>query len=340
VITFHRTAEPAVEPILLDDVLMNWTGVTVADSGNTPNAAAVERIRELITDQRQFLENDLERPMIIGPCTVTLDHEDLVDWSRDQEGFRRHYHALPGVWRQGFMQLLRREIYLPMPPLISVQSVTATLVDGTTVVMDPDTDYDVILAGEDPGRIILRDGIYWPSPLRRQACLQVAFTAGYALAIGPISQASPDTETAIDASVVAAATTKAVRYAIEVDTADVKWTVYGANKEDWSDEEPVHATGVVVAGRMDHLSIPALTKAFYRVKIQSKTALTPGFAKLSGIAGMIPGPLRVAVRELVRYHYVHTGDQLYIGAGGFKGLVPPPDGILAKVANYRRQVVI
>jgi hypothetical protein len=340
VITFRRTAEPAVEPILMDDVLMDWTGVSIGDTAGTPNAAAKERIRELITDQRQFLENDLERAMIIGPCVATLDLEDLIDWSRDQEGYRRHYHTLPGVWRQGFMQLLRREVYLPLPPLVSVQSVTATLVDGTTVLMDPTTDYWVALAGEDPGRILLRDGVLWPSPLRRQACLEVQFTGGYAAAIGPAVQAITDTETPIAASVVAAAATSAVRYAVEVAGNNITWTVYGANNADWSDEAPVHATDVVTDGRMDHVTIPALVKAYYRVKIKSQVAGSGGLVTLTGIAGVVPGPLRVAVRELVRYHYVHTGDQLYIGAGGFKGTVPPPDAILAKVANYRRQVVV
>lgn len=74
-----------------------------------------------------------------------------------------------------------RSIYLPRPPLQSVEAVAYTLADGTPRTLDPSL-YIVDTASE-PGAIHLRPGASWPSdPLDAGLPIRVEFTAGYGAA--------------------------------------------------------------------------------------------------------------------------------------------------------------
>lgn len=50
----------------------------------------------------------------------------------------------------------------------------------------------------------------------------------------------------------------------------------------------------------------------------------------------VPGPLRTALKALVMHYYLHRGEGLFTGAGGWKGEVPEEmERILRRVSMYR-----
>lgn len=314
-ITVTRLVPPTVEPVFLDDVLV-WASVGIGDLNSTVDVQAREIVRELIGEQREAVEAYTERALVAGDYTIVLDREDM---------------ELPGEG-QGY----RSEFDLPLRPILSVTEIKATDVDGVESVVDPATYF--AFTGETP-RVALRSGETWPSNLRATAALAVTVHAGYAEPLGPIQQASTDALAVVTGSSVNVSTSKAVRYGIEVSDQAVKWTVYGANLSNYSDEQVVRAEVSVAAGHTDHASFPSPAFSYYRVKIRSAATGQPGTVVLAGLSGAIPGPLRLAVRELVRYHYVYRGDQVFVGTGGFKGPAPSADAIFSRIDLWRDPVV-
>lgn len=72
-------------------------------------------------------------------------------------------------------------IYLPRPPLQSVESVTYILEGGTAQTLDPATY--VVEAASEPGAVILKAGLSWPGDtLRPGLPVRVDYTAGYGAA--------------------------------------------------------------------------------------------------------------------------------------------------------------
>lgn len=69
-------------------------------------------------------------------------------------------------------------ILLPRVPVLSVTSVKSYSPTDVETAMSAVTDYAVDIASE-PGRIVLRDGIAWPSGLRNHNGLVVTYKAGY-----------------------------------------------------------------------------------------------------------------------------------------------------------------
>lgn len=69
-------------------------------------------------------------------------------------------------------------IYLPRPPLQSVESVTYTLEDGIEQTLDP--SLYIVDTTSEPGAIHLHPGASWPSePLRPGLPVTIEYTAGY-----------------------------------------------------------------------------------------------------------------------------------------------------------------
>jgi hypothetical protein len=71
-----------------------------------------------------------------------------------------------------------RELELPLPPLVSIESVTTTNSAGETSAYASENYYADIYS--EPGKLILKQGRFWPSDLRKDNCVTVDFTAGYA----------------------------------------------------------------------------------------------------------------------------------------------------------------
>lgn len=114
---------------------------------------------------------------------VTVDTEDVLitDWIRSarQEAERGSGRALVSQTWTGKMDHFPAsdEIVLPMPPLVSVTSVTYTDPDGDTQTFDS-ASYTVDTSGVH-GRIYLNHGFFWPSIRIERNAVSVVFVAGY-----------------------------------------------------------------------------------------------------------------------------------------------------------------
>lgn len=334
-ITWTRVAQPTVEPVMLDDV-MAWASVGIDDMVGAVDAQVRELIRELVPEQREAIERYTDCVLVVGSFVIVYDREDIV-----HSGTRRMHPLLSAgqlaVLLPGFYGQIQGFLEIPIRPLVTVTRVTATDIDGTDTVI-PSTDYFVI-AGE-YGKIVLRPGCTWGVTLRTEACIKVECTAGYATPVVPVQQTSTDTVAVITGSEVDATLGLPVRYGFETVTGNpVSFAVYGSTLANYSDEVAVRALAGVSVGNTSHLTLPVPTKDYYRVKIQSTALGKAGEAVVSGLSGAIPGPLVLAVRELVRYYFMHRGDGLFVGVGGFKGVAPTPDVIFNKIDSYRWPVV-
>lgn len=73
-------------------------------------------------------------------------------------------------------------------------------------------------------------------------------------------------------------------YTIAVATNDLKWTVYGANASDYSDEQVVQSEATVTAGSTGTYAVAQAPYRYYRTKIKAATPSSQGTATVVGIA--------------------------------------------------------
>lgn len=77
---------------------------------------------------------------------------------------------------------------------------------------------------------------------------------------------------------------KSLVYTLSVITASVDWTVFGANASDYSDEVEVQAEAAVAAAGLGTYTTTQAIYRYYRAKIKSTVADTPGTATIRGVA--------------------------------------------------------
>jgi len=131
---------PQEEPVDLSEAKDH-----IRETGSDQDAV----IESLITSAREWCEGFQQRAYVTQTRRLTLDR-----------------------WPRG------RTIYLPRPPLQSVERIVYTDADGTQYEVDAN-DYIVDTAAE-PGRIVLARGVWWPSGgLRPAAGVEVVYVAGY-----------------------------------------------------------------------------------------------------------------------------------------------------------------
>lgn len=149
-----QTAEPAAEPIHLNEARLYLK----IDDDVTEDDSVIE---SAIISAREHVEEVLRGALVAQTWTLKL------------EG-----------WPSG------GEIEIPLPPLMSVASVTYTTSDGTTETLST-SDYTVETDSEPTGRILLNLTSYWPSSaLGVGLPISIQFTAGY---VTPVS-ANPSTD--------------------------------------------------------------------------------------------------------------------------------------------------
>ncbi len=73
-------------------------------------------------------------------------------------------------------------------------------------------------------------------------------------------------------------------YTIAVITNHLKWTVYGANEPDYSDEQVVQAEATVNADATGTFTATIAPYRYYRVKIKAAAGGSQGTATVRGIA--------------------------------------------------------
>ncbi len=102
--------------------------------------------------------------------------------------------------------------------------------------------------------------------------------------VTPAAQNSTNVDVPLAGSEMDVRAWKSLAYTLKVATAAVTWTVFGANFADYSDEVIVQTAASVNAGANASYSVERAPYAYYRVKIRSTVADTPGSAILVGIA--------------------------------------------------------
>ena len=102
--------------------------------------------------------------------------------------------------------------------------------------------------------------------------------------VTPAAQASTNVDAVVVGSEVDARSWRSLAYTIKVITNAVTWTVFGANSADYSDEVVVQSAASVSAGSSGSYAVTQAPHAYYRVKIRSTVADTPGTATVVGIA--------------------------------------------------------
>jgi hypothetical protein len=311
-IRVQQTAPPAVEPVLLDELII-WGSVGLNDINNQgPDPDTRELVRSQIASERTRIEEVCKRALVQTTYQVTFDAEDLTL----DDGSLCTSIALP----------------LRVRPLVSITSVTwydqnavqSTLVEGTDFYKT---------AGESPV-IALLPNKTWPTSARDFQCLIVVCVAGHAAAIAPSVATSTDTLAVVSSTAVPAV--GGVRFGCECLSGNpVYWTVFGGNLANYSDEQIVRPATQVRVGGTDHYTAVPAPLAYYRVKIQSYTAGQPGVVDLRGINGVIPGLMLTAISECTKFFVENRGSGLFVGTGGFKGPVPEYiDTILRRLSPF------
>jgi len=139
--TLRVTSAPPTYPVSRDEAKA-WCQI---DDDITDQDAVIDLLIAALTEQAEHLT---------GRAFVQREYELLLD------------------------RFAARDIMLPHPPLLSVDSVKYYDINNALQTIDP-ADYEVDLYAE-PGR--LRPALYqtWPTTYSRFNAVQIAFTAGYA----------------------------------------------------------------------------------------------------------------------------------------------------------------
>jgi uncharacterized phiE125 gp8 family phage protein len=151
-LTLTLLTPPAVEPVSLSEAKAHCR-VDIADDDDL--------ITSLIVAARQVCETRIKRAFVKQTWELILD---------EFPSQRRFNGSNPGrAWEP--------EIRLPLPPLVSVASITYLDADGVTQTLVEGTDYQV-LAGT-PGRIVPAYGTTWPTARCQPGSVTIRFVAGY-----------------------------------------------------------------------------------------------------------------------------------------------------------------
>ncbi len=87
---------------------------------------------------------------------------------------------------------------------------------------------------------------------------------------------STDTYAAVAAVSVDSALYASLAYTIAVATNAIKWTVYGANKSDYSDEQVVQVEAIVAAAATGTYVVAQAPYRYYRIKIKASVGGAQG----------------------------------------------------------------
>lgn len=153
--TLQLVTPPAAEPVTLSDA----KAFLRVGTGHEDDLIA-----QFIASARIRVEAETGRALILRTCRETLDRWDLPGRIADQG----------------------RQFRLPLPPLISVMSVTIHDADDAGTVWDAANYF--VDAASDPGRIAVRSGDF-PRPGRAVAGIEILFEAGYGASADDVPEA-------------------------------------------------------------------------------------------------------------------------------------------------------
>jgi hypothetical protein len=158
------TGSTPAEPVALSDMksyLRVDPSFTVDD----------ELISDLITAAREEVEDQLGRCLLQSSWVFNLDF--WPSWRPNDSA-----PAIPGgLWSVGSLWWDTQRIFIPRPPLVSIDSITYLAVDGTTQTL-PTNGYLVDMQSE-PARVLPAYNGYWPGALQIPNAITINYTAGY-----------------------------------------------------------------------------------------------------------------------------------------------------------------
>ncbi len=163
-----QTVPPASEPVAMTDA-MAWCRVV--------NTAEEPILATLISAAREFCETFTGRQMMPATYQASWDRFPMLPNMQYAPGnpnavvpvVNNMWPLNPGAWA----------IRLPMPPLISVASITYIDPTGVQQTMNPATDY-VVDTASSPGRVTPASGSFWPETSFMPGAVTVTYQAGYA----------------------------------------------------------------------------------------------------------------------------------------------------------------
>lgn len=149
----------------------------------------------------------------VAPETPVISVDDLKAHLRvdhiDEDGLIASYGLAAEAWLEGADGWLGRalhqqtwelrlddfcgyEIRLPLPPLISVDSVQYYDSTGALATLSTSIYQVVGVRGSQPACIALKDGQSWPTVARQREAVIITFTAGYAINSSPVEGSVPE----------------------------------------------------------------------------------------------------------------------------------------------------
>lgn len=143
--------------------------------------------------QERFLDRDMVKSHL--HISTTADDDRVDEIIRAAEGMLDGSAGylgraiMPQTWRLDLSDWPPNAIVLPLPPLISVESIVYLDSDGDAQTLD--TTYYRTVIGE-PGKVILEYGKTWPTTLTDQPdAVRVTFIAGYRDLLSPTNNPVP-----------------------------------------------------------------------------------------------------------------------------------------------------
>jgi len=152
--SLKQTVAPETEPITLQDA-RDYLRVDLVDDDDL--------ITSLIVAARTRVETIIRRPLITQTWRMKAD--------------RFPWYLGNGWYEFGGQNHQRDGMYLPLPPLISVSSVTYLDENGDTQTLST-SDY-VVSTDSEPARITLAVDANWPSTQCVADAVTITFTCGY-----------------------------------------------------------------------------------------------------------------------------------------------------------------
>lgn len=166
---------PVTEPISLEDAKLFLR--LDADPGVEDTL-----IEALIIAARQKAEAIISRQLITATWEMRLDRFPCYGFNQAGFGSIKNYDL--GYHHQGLTDI----IYLPYPPLQSVDSIKYLDESGTEQTLIENTDYLVDTYSE-PARITPAYNVFWPFTRPVVNAVRIVFTAGYGDAPGDVPEA-------------------------------------------------------------------------------------------------------------------------------------------------------
>lgn len=168
-------AQPAVEPWLVSDAEVKQH-LRIVDTSEDAWIALV------LSKSREQAEIQCRRALITQQWVMTMDRFPRPG----AETSSANWYGPSWGTGPGPLTMARPdgrsldEIYLPLPPLVSVDSVTYFDETGASQTLDPSTY--VVDPVSEPARLVPVPGTSWPATQRRVNAVSVTFTCGYGAA--------------------------------------------------------------------------------------------------------------------------------------------------------------